>query len=69
MSKKTMKRFDCVEFKRRVQSEIYEETKHLNQREQIVYFRDRARSSFLGDWWKTFQNVSSSQETASVVTK
>jgi hypothetical protein len=62
MSKKTMRKFDCVEFKRRVQSEIYEETKHMSPQEQIAYFRDRAESGSLGSWWESLKRVSTSRK-------
>lgn len=46
------KTFDCIDYKRRVQSEIYEATRHLSTEEQIEYFRRRAEEGPLGDWWK-----------------
>ena len=45
--------FDCVAFKRRVQTRIYEETKGLTLRQQIAYFRQQAESGALGSWWKS----------------
>ena len=42
--------FDCLEFKRRVQAEIYEEIKDLSRAEQVEYFRRRADTSPFGPW-------------------
>lgn len=49
---KTDKEFDCVEFKNEAQLEIYEQIKGLSPEAQIRYYRDRAASGVLGDWWK-----------------
>jgi hypothetical protein len=46
------KRFDCVAFKRRAQSKVYEDTRELTVAEQVEYFRRRAQSGALGPWWK-----------------
>ena len=32
------KTFDCVEMKRKIQEEIYEETKNLSREEELEYF-------------------------------
>jgi hypothetical protein len=48
----TNKRFDCVVFKRRAQSKVYEDTRQMTVAEQVEYFRRRARSGALGSWWK-----------------
>ncbi len=40
----TTKVFDCIAYKRHVQSELYEETKDMTAPELITYFRERARS-------------------------
>ena len=48
----TQEPFDCIAFKRRAQSEIYEAIRHLSRAEQIEYFRRRAEEGPLGDWWK-----------------
>jgi hypothetical protein len=41
------KAFDCVEMKRKIQERIYEETKHMDQREFAAYLRRRiAKSRF-----------------------
>jgi hypothetical protein len=50
--RKTEKDFDCIEFKRKVQAEIYEEIKGLLPEDEIEYFRQRAATGPLGKWWK-----------------
>lgn len=50
--RKPEKDFDCIGFKRKVQAEIYEETRGLSPEEQIEYFRRRAADGPLGRWWK-----------------
>lgn len=49
------KEFDCIEFKRRAQSRIYERIKGLSPEEEIEYFRQAADESPLGDWWKSIK--------------
>jgi hypothetical protein len=48
----TTKNFDCIAFKRAAQLAIYEEIKNMTREEQLAYFRNRAESGPLGDWWK-----------------
>jgi hypothetical protein len=50
--RKTRKNFDCIGFKRKVQAEIYEEIKGLSPEQEIEYFRRRAATGPLGEWWK-----------------
>jgi len=57
---KTEKHFDCIEFKRKVQAEIYEEIKGLSPEEEIGYFRRRAATGPLGEWWKALEGRSDS---------
>ncbi len=52
------KKFDCVTYKRRVQSEIYEEIKGLSPQEEIEYFRKSAQAGPLGQWWKAVKRRS-----------
>ncbi|MEW6203085.1 MAG: hypothetical protein AB1546_13995 [bacterium] len=61
MTGKKSKSFDCVKYKWQIQNEIYEETKDMNYKEQIAYFRERAESGALGDWWKSLKNTSVSK--------
>ena len=44
MSKK-IKAFDCVEMKRRIQEQIYEETKNMTHEELLEYFHKRIANS------------------------
>jgi hypothetical protein len=55
---KAEKDFDCIGFKRKVQAEIYEEIKGLSPEAEIEYFRRRAATGPLGDWWKALQRRS-----------
>jgi hypothetical protein len=50
--KPTTKTFDCIAYKRKVQEQIYEQTRHMTTEEQIQYFRRRAEEGSLGDWWR-----------------
>ena len=59
---KAEREFDCIAFKRRVQSKVYEETKNLPLQEQVAYFRKRAKSGPLGKWWKRLPGASPSQK-------
>jgi hypothetical protein len=52
---KTEKDFDCIEFKRKVQAEIYEEIEGLSPEEEIEYFQRRAAGGPLGKWWKALE--------------
>ena len=52
----TEKRFDCIEFKRKAQEQIHEETKGLKPEGEIAYFNRAARTGPLGDWWKTLRS-------------
>ena len=47
---KTMKAFDCVEFRRKVQAEIFEEIRGLTHQEQIDYFNQQAQCGRIGKW-------------------
>ena len=49
---KSEKTFDCTQYKRKVQSEIYDEIKGMSHAEEIAYFQRQADSSALGHWWK-----------------
>jgi hypothetical protein len=55
---RTEKKFDCVEFKRQAQREIYEQIKDLSPEEQIRYYRERAAAGALGEWWRTIRDGS-----------
>jgi hypothetical protein len=48
---KNSKRFDCVEMKRRIQEQIYEETKGMSTEEIVAYFHQRVEKGPFGDLW------------------
>jgi hypothetical protein len=62
--RRTKKAFDCIEFKRKVQAEIYEEIKELSPEQEIEYFRRRAATGPLGKWWQGLERY---PETATAV--
>jgi hypothetical protein len=57
-TKKIEKTFDCVEFKRRVQSEIYDDIKGMTFEQEQAYFERRASTGKLGEWWKRIKAAS-----------
>ena len=61
-TKPKTKTFDCVEFKRQAQARIYEEIKDLSADEQIDYFRHKAATGPLGDWWRKLKDSRSEEE-------
>jgi len=46
------KTFDCVEMKRRIQEQIYEETKGMSTEEIVAYFHQRVEKGPFADLWK-----------------
>ena len=52
MPPKTEKTFDCIEFKRKVQAEHYDRTKHLTDDQWLADLRQCVADSPLGDWWR-----------------
>lgn len=52
-NKQAEERFDCLEFKRRAQEEIIEETRGMSPDEEIEYFRRAAETGPLGELWKS----------------
>jgi hypothetical protein len=56
-TKRSDKDFDCVEFKRRVQEEMYRETRDMTPEEEIAWYRERAETGALGDWWREIVRV------------
>jgi hypothetical protein len=50
--------FDCIEFKRKVQAEIYEEIKGLSPEEEIEYFRRRVAAGPFAKLWKALEDRS-----------
>ena len=56
--RKPEKGFDCIEFKRQAQAEIYQEIKGLSPEEEIEYFRRRVADGPLGRCWKVLERRS-----------
>jgi hypothetical protein len=52
MKPKNPKKFDCIAFKRQVQSEMYEETRGMNTEEYLEYLRRRVEEGPFAEWWK-----------------
>ena len=63
MNPKTIAGFDCLEFKWKVQSEIYEKTKNMSVKEQIAYFRNAAENGPFADLVRAIRAVSSRKKT------
>jgi hypothetical protein len=49
---KTEKEFDCIAFKDRVQSEIYQDIKDMSISEQVQYYRDAVANGPFAEHWK-----------------
>lgn len=49
----TQKSFDCLAFKQKAQTQIYEDIKTMNSQELIEYFHQASQSGAAGYWWKT----------------
>jgi len=45
------KQFDCVEFKRKAQAAIYEQTKGMTPAQEVEFFRNAAQQGPLGKRW------------------
>ena len=56
------KTFDCVEMKRRIQEKIYEETKGMDVREIVTYFRKRVEQGPFADVWRTRTSDAGTEE-------
>lgn len=57
--KKKNKTFDCVEMKRRIQEEIYEETKDMSREELLNYFHKRIANSQFASFLQITENQNS----------
>ncbi len=44
--------FDCLQYKWRVQAQIYEETKGMTPQEEIEYFRKAVETGPFAEWWR-----------------
>jgi hypothetical protein len=49
--------FDCVDFKRRAQVEIYEQIQGMTHEQERAYFKQQAEQGPLGEWWKRIKAV------------
>ncbi|MCG3132676.1 MAG: hypothetical protein FLDDKLPJ_03542 [Phycisphaerae bacterium] len=49
MIHETIPGFDCLDFKRKVQAELYEATRHLSRADRLAYFRRRAENGPFAD--------------------
>jgi hypothetical protein len=47
--------FDCLAYKRRVQAEVYEETKDMSWEERVAYLRSAVSSGPFRKWWRRLQ--------------
>jgi len=52
---KSEKTFDCIQYKRRVQSEIFQQINGMSHEQEIAFFRQQADRGPLGPWWKRVQ--------------
>lgn len=48
---KIEKALDCVEMKRRIQERIYEETRDMDAKQLVAYFRRRVEQGAFADLW------------------
>jgi hypothetical protein len=48
--KSKKKTFDCIEFKRQIQEEVFREIEGKSHIEQIRYYKERAASGPLKEW-------------------
>ena len=55
MNRKPKKRFDCVEFKHRVQEMIAADVKGMSPEEELEYFRTSVAKGPLGRWWRSLE--------------
>ena len=49
--------FDCMAFKREVQSKIYEEIKDLSADEELAYFRRRVEAGPFAKLWRSIRSA------------
>ncbi len=49
---KSEKKFDCLAFKRQVQTQIYEDIRGMTFDQEAAYFQRPAEQGKLGAWWK-----------------
>jgi len=56
--RKAEKTFDCLEYKDRVQQEIYKEIRGLSPEEQIAYYNRSAEKGPIAKWWRVIRRAS-----------
>ena len=59
--RKAGKGFDCIEFKRQAQAEIYREIEGLSPEEEIEYFRRQVAAGPFGKLWKALERRSGAE--------
>jgi hypothetical protein len=61
---RVQKTFDCLDYKRRIQLQIYQEIKGMTHDQERVYFAEQATRGPLGDWWAHVRATAHGQRTA-----
>lgn len=59
--RKPGKGFDCIEFKRQAQAEIYQEIKGLSPEEEIEYFRRQVTAGPFAKLWEALERRSGAE--------
>lgn len=52
---KPIEGFDCIAYKRKVQEQIYQETKDMTPEEEMAYIRRKAHEGKMGEIWRKLQ--------------
>jgi hypothetical protein len=47
--------FDCLAYKRRVQAEVYQETKDMSWEERVAYLHRTVASGPFRKWWRDLE--------------
>jgi hypothetical protein len=55
------KPFDVLEFKRQVQADIYEATRHMTPEQEVTYYHARAQSGPFADWLKVVMQATAAR--------
>ena len=56
MSRKKTKEIDPVELKKKIQSEMHNETKSMTTEQKMAFYKKEAGSGSLGKFWKQIQS-------------
>lgn len=59
MNKKQKKEIDPVELKRKIQSDIHDETKNMTSEQKRAFYKKEAESGPLAKFWKVVQHKNS----------